>query len=323
MPAPAPCYPGTGAASDVEVWREILRDSIVEMDATPLGPPTRHAYTGWVNVLDLGAVSISDVASDPVRVARTPRLINRNPVDFCHLLLARRPSRADADTHHVRLRPGDAVVVDSTRPYSLTADRFAHYLSINVPRAALRRDSVTAPVGRIIPAEDPMLRVLAAVVTELGRNVSALTADALAEVGHTTYELLMSTLNASTSADTRAGDVRLSRTAQLARMRDFIRRHLADPALSPRMLADAFGVSIRYVELVFREADSSPARSIRDTRLDEARRMLADPRQGHRSIASIAHSVGIGDPDVLARAFRNRYGTTPSEYRHHRVTGAH
>lgn len=124
-------------------------------------------------------------------------------------------------------------------------------------------------------------------------------------------------------AGTRAGDVRLSRIAQLARMREFIRRHLADPALSPRMLADAFGVSIRYVELVFREADSAPARAIRDTRLDEARRMLADPRQGHRSIASVAHSVGIGDPDVLARAFRNRYGTTPSEYRHDRVTGIH
>jgi len=76
-------------------------------------------------------------------------------------------------------------------------------------------------------------------------------------------------------------------------------------------------------ELVFREADSAPARSIRDARLDEARRMLADLGQGHRSIASVAHSIGIGDPDVLARAFRNRYGTIPSEYRRDRVIGLH
>ncbi|MGW0658106.1 AraC-like ligand-binding domain-containing protein [Streptodolium elevatio] len=317
-----PCYPGTGAAPDVDVWREILRDSIVELDATPLGPPDRHAYTGWVHVLDLGAVSISDVASDPVRVARTPRLISRNPVDFYHLLLARRPSRAAAGTYHGLLRPGDAVLVDSTQPYSLTADRFAHYLSINVPRSALRRDLAAAPVpGGVIPTRDPMLRVLAAVVTELGRNVNDLTTETMAEVGHTTYELLMSTLRASMGAGARPGDVHLSRTAQLARMRVFIRRHLADPALSPRMLADAFGVSIRYVELVFRESGSSPARSIRDTRLDEARRMLADPRQRHRSIAAVAHSVGIGDPDVLARAFRGRYGTTPREYRHDRASG--
>ncbi|MYW05566.1 helix-turn-helix domain-containing protein [Streptomyces sp. SID3343] len=64
------------------------------------------------------------------------------------------------------------------------------------------------------------------------------------------------------------------------------------------------------------EPDFSPARSIRDARLGEAGRMLADPRQRHRSIASVAHSVGIGNPDVLPRAYRNRYGTTPSEYRH-------
>ncbi|MYW05565.1 hypothetical protein [Streptomyces sp. SID3343] len=115
----------------------------------------------------------------------------------------------------------------------------------------------TAPrLGGVTPAGDPMLRVLAALVAELGRNNNAtgLTTETLTEVGHTAYELPMSTLRTSMVADTRAGDVHLSRTAQLSRMRVFIRRHLADPALSPRMLADAFGVSTRYVELVFRRA---------------------------------------------------------------------
>jgi len=305
-----------GTAPDIDTWRETLRDALVELDAAPVGTTGRDTYTGWVNVLDLGMVSISDVASDPVRVARTPRLIGRNPVDFYHLLLARRPSRVAVGTYRGQLRPGDAVLVDSTRPYSLTGDTFAHYLSINVPRAAVLRDLRTEPpLGTVIPARDPMLRVLAAVVAELGHTATALTPGTLVELGHTTRELLTSTLRVAAGADTRPQEVHLSRNAQLARMRDFIRRHLTDPALSPRMLADAFGVSIRYVDLVFREDDDSPARSIRETRLAEARRMLVDPRQRHRPIASVARSVGFGDPGVLARAFRNRYGTTPAEYR--------
>lgn len=320
-PRRAPVDP-VGAVSDVDSWREILRDTIFQLDATPLRPADRHAYTGWVNIHDFGAVSISDVASDPVRVARTPRLIRRNPVDFYLLLIAVRPSHAAIGTHHNRLRHGDAVLVDSTQPYSLTADAFAHYLSLHVPRAAVRRDLRAAPpLGHIIPAQDPTLRVLNAVVTELVRSPLGRPAETLADLGHTAYELLVSTLRTAPEAGTWGSDAQLSRRTQLARMREFIRMHLADPDLSPRTLAAAFGVSTRYVDLVFREGNSSPAGFIRDARLDEARRMLADPRQRHHSVTSVAWSVGFTDPSVLTRGFRRRYGTTPGEYRREVLAG--
>ncbi|MFJ8745624.1 helix-turn-helix domain-containing protein [Embleya sp. NPDC127516] len=312
--------PSAGSAPDVDTWREILRDAIFQLDATPFHPPDPRGYTGWVNVHDFGAVSISDVASDPVQVARTPRLIKRNPVDMYLLLLAVRPSRAAAGTYHALLRPGDAVLVDSTQPYSLTADAFAHYLSIHVPRAALRRDLRTAPaVGRVIPAHDPTLRVLTAVVTELACSPLGRPSEVLAELGHTTYELLVSTLRTAAGPGMWSSDVQLSRRAQSTRMREFIRLHLADPDLSPRTLAAAFGVSTRYVDLVFREGDSSPAEFIRETRLDQARRRLADPRQRHLSVSSVGQSVGFTDPGVLIRGFRRRYGVTPGEYRRTRL----
>ncbi|WTX00065.1 helix-turn-helix domain-containing protein [Streptomycetaceae bacterium NBC_01309] len=309
--------PPSGSAPDVESWRDILRDAIFQLDATPLHPTAPDRYTGWVSIHDFGAVSISNVASDPVRVARTPRLIKSNPVDFYLLLLAVQPSRAAVDIHHNMLRPGDAVLVDSTQPYTLTADSFAHYLSIHVPHAALRRDLRTSPEpGFVIPAHDPTLRVLTAVVGELARNPAGRPHETLADLGHTTYELLVSTLRTAAQNATWNSDTNLSRRAQLARMREFVRIHLADPDLSPRTLAAAFGVSPRYVDLVFREGGHSPAGYIREIRLDEARRRLADPRQRHRAITSIARTVGFSDPGVLTRAFRRQYGMTPREYRH-------
>ncbi|UGQ12190.1 helix-turn-helix domain-containing protein [Yinghuangia sp. ASG 101] len=315
---PGPSCQGSDAAPDIDSWREILRDAVVELDASPVDLTPRTDYTGWVYLLDLGAVSVTDVASDPMHAARTRRLIDRNPVDFYHLMLARRPSHTVSDDRPNELRTGDAVLLDSTRQYSFTADSFAHYLSVNVPRAALIRDLRTTPeLGRLIPAHDPTLRVLSSVVAELCRGSAVLPPDTLAELGHTTYELLVSTLRTAAAGDTRLSTPQLSRQAQLPRMRDFVLRHFTDPALTPQLIATAFGVSVRYVDLVFRAGDSSPSRYIRETRLAAARRMLADPRQAHRPIAAIARSVGITDPGVFARGFRRQYDITPSDYRAH------
>ncbi|NUU23177.1 MAG: helix-turn-helix transcriptional regulator, partial [Streptomycetaceae bacterium] len=158
--------------------------------------------------------------------------------------------------------------------------------------------------------------ILTAAVTEMGRNATALSGEARTDLGHTAAELLISTLRTAEHGHSPLADRRLSRRTQLLHMRDFVRRHLADPDLSPQTLADAFNVSARYVHAVFAEDGSPPARFIRDTRMAEALRMLADPRQRHRSIASIGYCVGIENPSIFARTFRGHHGVTPREYRH-------
>jgi AraC-like DNA-binding protein len=311
--------PAEGAVPDVDTWRGLLRDAIVELDAEPAGAPEPPGYTGWVRLLDLGSISVTDVASDPVRVARTPRLIRRNPVDFYHLSVARRPGSwaAQGGRPH-RLRPGDAVLFDAGEPWSVAADDFGHYVIVNVPRADLERDLGVqrALLGKPVPRESPTLRVLMAAIAELGRHAPLLPDETLAELGHTAGELLVSTLRLAAGGGNQLADPRLSRNAQLLRMRDFVRRHLAEPDLSPRTIAAAFGVSLRYVEVVFAEGGVSPSRFIRETRLTEARRMLGDPRQRHRSIGAIARSVGIENPGVFARSFRRQFDITPRDYRH-------
>ncbi|WP_436790746.1 helix-turn-helix domain-containing protein [Yinghuangia sp. YIM S10712] len=306
-----------GLAPNVDIWRAILRDNITELDATPADPDSRTDYRGWAHVLELGTLSVTDVGSDPVRVARTPRLIGRSQEAFYHLSIARRPSWARHAGQEIRMRTGDAVLLDGTEPFSLVSDGFAHHVVINVPRAALQRDLHVQPsmLGQLIGTENPMLRVLMGMISRIGSDTSDLPGEALAELGHTAGELLVSALRLAEVGRTHVPDLRMSHAAQLLRMQDFVRSHLAEPSLSPRTLAAAFGVSVRYVEVVFREAGHTPARFIRETRLAEARRMLADPRQRHRAIAAVGRSVGIENPSLFARAFREHYQVTPTQYR--------
>lgn len=303
--------------TDFDIWRSSLRDSMVAIDATPLGATGRADYTGWVYMLPLGRISVADVGSAPVRVSRTRHLIAADAADIYQLSIARRASWARQGERPIRLRAGDAVLFDATQPSSVTTDGFGHQVVVNVPRADLRRRASVehGMLGQAIRADTPGLRVLIAIIDQLGRDSSRLTVDLMDELGHTTTELLASTLRATAAGRQNMADPLLSRTAQLARMRDFVGRHLADPDLSPRTLADAFGVSLRYVESAFRVIGQSPARFIRETRLDEARRMLADPRQRHRSIGAVGRSVGMANPSVFSRAFRGHYDISPREYR--------
>jgi AraC-like DNA-binding protein len=54
---------------------------------------------------------------------------------------------------------------------------------------------------------------------------------------------------------------------------------------------------------------------VRDARLERARAALADPAQRHRRVLAIALESGFDDFSAFSRAFRRRFGMTPSEVR--------
>jgi AraC-like DNA-binding protein len=90
----------------------------------------------------------------------------------------------------------------------------------------------------------------------------------------------------------------------------YIDAHLADPELSPRGIAGALGVSLRYLHGVFEDGDSVGA-TILVRRLDRCRASLADPRERHRSISEIAYQWGFNDAAHFSRTFKARFGASP------------
>ncbi len=95
----------------------------------------------------------------------------------------------------------------------------------------------------------------------------------------------------------------------------YIDRHLADPHLSVAGIASAFGLSSRTVHKLFEGEAMTVARAIWDRRLDRCRSDMADPCFAAHSITEIAHLWGFSDSQHFSRAFRQRYGLTPRDYR--------
>jgi AraC-like DNA-binding protein len=85
--------------------------------------------------------------------------------------------------------------------------------------------------------------------------------------------------------------------------------------LSLAGLAARHGVTPRYVQMLFESEGTTLSRFLLDQRLARAHRMLSDPRLAERTISAIAYEAGFGDLSHFNRAFRRRYGETPSDVR--------
>lgn len=97
------------------------------------------------------------------------------------------------------------------------------------------------------------------------------------------------------------------------RIESYIRDRIRDPELSIDKIASALRCSKRYLHMAFEASDHSIADHIWSTRLDGFRGDLA--RRSDQTISEIAFAWGFSSSAHFSRAFRKRFGVTPSAFR--------
>lgn len=96
---------------------------------------------------------------------------------------------------------------------------------------------------------------------------------------------------------------------------------LADPDLTPALLARRLNVSLRTLHRAFASTGESVAAYIRRRRLEQARRALIS--RSHGTISEIAARWQFADSSHFSRTFRRYYGQTPTQFaRDHRHQGS-
>jgi transcriptional regulator GlxA family with amidase domain len=110
-----------------------------------------------------------------------------------------------------------------------------------------------------------------------------------------------------------------SETRAIHELQAWMAEHLERP-LSVDALARRAAMSARNFARVFaRELGTTPARYLRQLRVEAARRLL---ERTDRSLTEVALASGLGSADVMRRAFLGAVGTTPLRYRHQFETTA-
>ena len=90
---------------------------------------------------------------------------------------------------------------------------------------------------------------------------------------------------------------------------------VGDPGLNAIAVALRLGITPRYVHILLEETGRSFTQHVLEKRLQLAAALLRDPRRHDRRIADIALEAGFADLSHFNRAFRRRFGDTPTGVR--------
>lgn len=108
---------------------------------------------------------------------------------------------------------------------------------------------------------------------------------------------------------------RLQSELQIEAALAFCRRRLHDAELSPQLVADYLGISVRTLHLRFRQIGQTFGTWVLEHRLKACGAALRDPNQQTQNISEIAYRWGFNDLSHFNKAFRARFGMTPREWR--------
>ncbi|MEW2385237.1 helix-turn-helix domain-containing protein [Micromonospora sp. NPDC047707] len=313
----------TTAVPPADRWPYFL--DIAERTAARVDLDSAHVtdFRAVSRSVDLGTVKLSRLRYQSLSAQRTPRLIRQaDPEVFQVAMVLSGASAISARRRETSMTRSDLTLVDWSRPHRLMHDSArdgreqASSITAVFPRALLpvppdRADRLVA--SRMSGTEGPGA-LLAQHLNHLTRHPEQFRdADAprLAEVTLSLVAMLLA--HHLDAEDQLPVDVR--QQATFARIHAFMDRHLGDPDLTPRAVAEAHHISLRTLHRLFEGEEETVAQSIRRRRLERCRKDLLEPVQRPLRVQQIARRWGFTDPAHFSRAFRSAYGMSPAAYR--------
>ncbi|GAB3580024.1 helix-turn-helix domain-containing protein [Calidifontibacter terrae] len=262
----------------------------------------------------VGDLGVTRLRSEAQSVNRTPELVGLAPGDLYFLNLPTRGhGLAIQDGRRVATGPGDFVLIDGARPFSLSFAASFDQITLTIPHAML--DPLLAQpadcTGRLISSASPVGAIASAAVRALAGNPAR--SDNRAIRGVTGHVLGLVALAVSDAVPQPQQD---SRCQTLQAALDEIDRSLFDPALHPADVAARLCISVSYLTKLFAAQGTSFCRVLLHRRLDRAYELLAvggNEPVARGTVTQVAYACGFADPAHFARVFRGRFGITPTQ----------
>ncbi len=293
-------------------WRDAVSSSFVELDCTPLG--NVNAFNGSVANRELWEGQLSQVVSDPQHVARSSACIRRSDSDV--FLLSMQVSGIGIVSQFGReaiLMPGDFALYDTVHPYHLHFDNPFSQIVMRIPR---RLGLHYLPgIDRLTACRVNSTRGHARLVSRHLNEMYNILDEDSPEQDEIVLRCFLQLLGSAFDTTAGKSTTTTAKAGQLGRIKDFIRDNLTDPDLNPQTIAEAHGISARYLNTLFTAEGCSPNRWLWGQRLERCRELLTDPRHRGRMISEIAFANGFNDMAHFSRAFKKRFNQSPRSFR--------
>ncbi len=276
----------------------------------------QRGFQAAIELRRVGSIDIGRIATSPVNSARTTSLVRDGDDGLLVTLLdCGRASHSQGDACQA-LEPGEGLVSDCGYPGELNFVADSEFWNLKIPRrmVATMFSQPMRFAGARLDKDIAARRLLLGYIREAFNLDVGASARAMQLYEQHIVDLIALALGADGTVRV-AADERGVRSVRRSAILKEIARGSGDPGLNAIGIARRLGVTPRYVHYLLEETGKSFTHHVLESRLEKAVLLLRDPERRSRRIADIAGEVGFNDLSNFNRAFRRRYGITPSDLR--------
>lgn len=292
-------------------WRDAVCKKVVELDFKTQADEFNANLHG-ARLADLVVSRIVATAHDAVH-ARSSFAPADDRLVFNFVLAGRMLVRQDGK--EVLLNAGDGAVCAADRQYLLHFAQPFQVACITVDKdqvvsraANLRRCTASS----LAKASD-LSGIVYDYVAGLAQRMATLSPSSSEKISRNFTELLRAMLSdVLQNSPLPLSEYRLT---ALIRVKDFVERNLSDSSLSADAVGSALKLSSRYINQLLEAEGTSLLRYIWRRRVERAAADLRNPALQGSTISTIAMASGFNDFSHFSKAFRQRFGVSPRDYR--------
>jgi AraC-like DNA-binding protein len=211
------------------------------------------------------------------------------------------------------LGEGEGFAISSLEPAVFTRPSPGSAIGLSLPRRAIdsRVRHLDAGLARVIPARSELLQLLKNYSGFLLDNRSPIPPEVREVIVIHVSELVALVLGPSREIASAVAGLG-NPAARLVGIKADVIENSGNRNLTTDWLAQRHNLSARYIQMMFESERTTLSAFLLERRLARVHELLSDLRQNSRSISAIAFECGFGDLSYFNRAFRKRYGMTPS-----------
>ena len=267
-----------------------------------------------VQKLPLGKLSLYDISAE-TKITDDGTSYQNDSDKNGMFLLTLIQGNANVSQHDAEflLVPGELAILNQAEAYRIAFNEPGRHILLQIPQDLFceRLTERCIEVRKLdntglVPAITNLLKSLAVEINNMSETDQY-------TLTNTLLELTWASIRAASSQP--KNHQHESQAKLLRRILDYMELHYADCELTPKSVAVANGISMRYLHRLFQQSGMAVSKWIWERRLKATREDIIDPNKVSMRISEIAFFHGFNDPAHFSRSFRDRFNISPSKLR--------
>jgi AraC-like DNA-binding protein len=301
----------------VSVFCDAVANSGFRWLTTPNDPD--QEFSGRYVSLNLEQGAIGLVNSTPASNVRTKfEVANSDPDCFCLAHMVSGETLIEQGGRDVFGRRGDVLVFDCSMPVKISqraTERF-EVLTLLIPRNKFAnvKDANRLFYNMSISAHQ-IMRPLSACLMSIREQLQTASPSELIALYEASGILLPAAVSGLGNKGEFSDEKRTRPNRYLRELLQFVNANIGNAELSPRSAAHHVGMSVRWVHRQFALSGTTFGTYIMAKRLEYVGRDLISEECGKMPTYIVAFRWGFADLSTFIRAFKQKFGCTPQQYR--------